>query len=79
MLLANSKEVKICSEYIKIQLREKMYLSSNSPLNIVWGLVFFCLLTTGVLLKQDSLASNVSYLTTQIAINDLLEKENVIF
>lgn len=30
MLLANSKEVKICSEYIKIQLCEKTYLSSDS-------------------------------------------------
>lgn len=32
MLLANSQEVKICSEYIKIQLHEKMYLSSDSLL-----------------------------------------------
>lgn len=45
--------------------------------NLGGGSVY--LLIIGMLLKQYSLASSVSYLRSQIAINDLLEEENVIF
>lgn len=54
-------------------------LSSDSLLLCIqFGEFVFNLFITGVL-KQDSLTSNVSYLRSLRAINDLLEEENVIF
>lgn len=81
MLLAHSKEVKICSEYIKIQLHEKMHLTS-----VFFLLLFFFYFTYNLedvfsLLTCASkrLASSVSYLKSHISINDFLEKKNIVF
>lgn len=76
MLLAHSKEVKICSEYIKIQLHEKMHLMSDFFFYFTYNLEDVFSLLTGA---SKRLASSVSYLKSHISINDFLEKKNIVF
>lgn len=75
MLLAHSKEVKICSEYIRIQLHKKMYSTSDLFFFFyIWfWRVFF--LTFNYMHVSKTLPPNISYLRSLVTMSELLEEK----